>query len=114
LSGGERQRVAIARAILADAPILVLDEATSSLDSVTERQIQQALSTLMTGRTSVVIAHRLSTIRSADRILVFDRGRIIEEGTHDDLVRLSGGRYRKLVEMQTFDDANLEPTRAIA
>ena len=107
LSGGERQRVAIARAILADAPILVLDEATSSLDSVTEHWIQEALTTLMEGRTSVVIAHRLSTIRQADRILVFDAGRIIEEGAHTELMQRAGGRYRELVEMQTsgFTDA---------
>ncbi|MGH0034542.1 MAG: ABC transporter ATP-binding protein [Myxococcota bacterium] len=102
LSGGERQRVAIARAILADAPILVLDEATSSLDSVTERLIQDALTTLMAGRTAVIIAHRLSTIRQVDRILVFDRGRILEEGTHAELLRRAGGHYRRLVEMQTF------------
>ncbi len=103
LSGGERQRVAIARAILADAPILVLDEATSSLDSVTEHLIQEALTTLMGGRTAVVIAHRLSTIRQVDRILVFDAGRIIEEGSHNELMRRPGGQYRRLVEMQTFD-----------
>ena len=102
LSGGERQRVAIARAILADAPILVLDEATSSLDSVTEHLIQEALATLMAGRTAIVIAHRLSTIRQVDRILVFDHGRIIEEGSHDELVRRVGGRYQRLVEMQTL------------
>jgi len=101
LSGGERQRVAIARAILADAPILVLDEATSSLDSLTEHLIQEALTTLMAGRTAVVIAHRLSTIRQADRILVFEDGRIIEEGTHEELVRRRG-RYRELVDMQAF------------
>ena len=102
LSGGERQRVAIARAILSDSPILVLDEATSSLDSVTEHLIQEALLTLMQKRTAVVIAHRLSTIRQADRILVFDAGRIVEEGSHDQLVRRPNGRYRALVEMQAF------------
>ena len=102
LSGGERQRVAIARAILADAPILVLDEATSSLDSVTEHLIQDALATLMAGRTAVVIAHRLSTIRSVDRILVFAAGRIVEQGSHETLMRRPGGRYQRLVEMQTF------------
>ena len=103
LSGGERQRVAIARAILADAPILVLDEATSSLDSITEQLIQDALATLMAGRTAVVIAHRLSTVRSVDRILVFDDGCIIEEGSHQTLMLRPGGVYRSLVEMQTFD-----------
>ncbi|RAK60028.1 ABC transporter ATP-binding protein [Phenylobacterium hankyongense] len=95
LSGGERQRVAIARAFLADAPILVLDEATSSLDVETERQVQAAMEELMVGRTTVVIAHRLSTIRGADRILVFDNGRIVEEGRHTDLVN-QGGAYARL------------------
>jgi ATP-binding cassette, subfamily B, bacterial len=95
LSGGERQRVAIARAFLADAPILVLDEATSSLDVETERQVQAAMEELMVGRTTIVIAHRLSTIRGADRILVFDNGRIVEEGTHADLVE-HGGAYARL------------------
>ena len=95
LSGGERQRVAIARAFLADAPILVLDEATSSLDVETERQVQAATEALMAGRTTIVIAHRLSTIRGADRILVFDRGRIVEEGRHAELLA-RGGRYARL------------------
>jgi ATP-binding cassette subfamily B protein len=100
LSGGERQRVAIARAILADRPILVLDEATSSLDSEAERLIQDALEHLMAGRTTIVIAHRLSTVRAADRILVFDRGRIVEEGTHTALLARPEGAYRRLWRMQ--------------
>jgi ATP-binding cassette subfamily B protein len=95
LSGGERQRVAIARAFLADAPILVLDEATSSLDVETERQVQAAMEELMAGRTTIVIAHRLSTIRGADRILVFEDGRIVEEGRHAELVK-KGGAYARL------------------
>jgi ATP-binding cassette subfamily B protein len=95
LSGGERQRVAIARAFLADAPILVLDEATSSLDVETEREVQAATEALMKGRTTVVIAHRLSTIRGADRILVFSGGRVVEEGRHGELVA-RGGTYARL------------------
>ena len=100
LSGGERQRVAIARAILADLPILILDEATSSLDSISELAIQRALDRLMEGRTTLVIAHRLSTVRQVDRILVFEKGRIVEQGSHDTLLDVEGGRYRRLYETQ--------------
>ena len=102
LSGGERQRVAIARAFLADAPILILDEATASLDSESEALIQEAMERLMTGRTVIVVAHRLSTVRALDRILVFERGRIIEDGPHESLLRLEGGVYRKLYERQAM------------
>ncbi|MCB1672468.1 MAG: ABC transporter ATP-binding protein [Gammaproteobacteria bacterium] len=107
LSGGERQRVAIARAILADAAILVLDEATSSLDSITEHLIQDAIHNLMQGRTAIIVAHRLSTIRQVDRILVFEDGRIVEQGRHDELMSRRNGRYRRLFEMQAlgfYDD----------
>lgn len=100
LSGGERQRIAIARAILKNAPILVLDEATSSLDSHSEALIQDALKTLITGKTTIVIAHRLSTIREMDRIIVMEGGKIIEEGTHDTLVKKKGSQYKKLWEIQ--------------
>ncbi len=100
LSGGERQRVALARAFLADAPILILDEATSSLDSESELLIQEAMARLIRDRTAIVIAHRLSTVRAMDRILVFDRGRIAEEGTHLELVRREAGIYRSLFEKQ--------------
>jgi ATP-binding cassette subfamily B protein len=100
LSGGERQRVAIARAILADLPILILDEATSSLDSISELSIQRALDRLMQGRTTLVIAHRLSTVRQVDRILVFEKGRIVEEGSHEALLKRKDGRYRRLYETQ--------------
>jgi ABC-type multidrug transport system, ATPase and permease components len=103
LSGGERQRVAIARAFLADAPILILDEATSSLDSESEALIQEAMERLMQGRTTLVIAHRLSTVRSLDRLLVFDKGRIVEEGDHQTLIRLDGGIYRRLFEQQALE-----------
>ena len=98
LSGGERQRVAIARAFLADAPILVLDEATSSLDVETERLVAAAAEALMAGRTTIVIAHRLSTIRGADRILVFQDGRVVEEGRHGELVA-RGGAYSRLAAL---------------
>lgn len=100
LSGGERQRVAIARAILKDAPILVLDEATSSLDSESERYIQAALANLMKDRTTIVVAHRLSTIMQMDRIIVIGQGKIIEEGTHNQLLELKKGTYQKLWEIQ--------------
>lgn len=103
LSGGERQRVALARAFLADAPILILDEATSSLDSESEALIQQAMERLMKGRTSIVIAHRLSTVRGMDRILVFDRGEIVEQGTHATLTARPGGIYRSLFERQATE-----------
>ncbi len=99
LSGGKRQRIAIARAILADAPILFLDEATSSLDSVTERYIQDSLEKLMQNRTTIVIAHRLSTLSRMDRILVFDKGKIVEEGSHDFLLKLDG-LYARMWKMQ--------------
>ena len=100
LSGGERQRIALARAFLADAPILILDEATSSLDSESEALIQQAMDRLMEGRTAIVIAHRLSTVRTLDRILVFAEGEIVEEGRHAELAALPDGRYRRLFETQ--------------
>ncbi len=99
LSGGQRQRIAIARAILKNAPILILDEATSALDSVTEKYIQDALHYLMQGKTTIVIAHRLSTLSEMDRILVFDNGTIIEDGTHEQLIKLNG-HYTKLWHMQ--------------
>jgi len=101
LSGGERQRVALARAFLADAPILILDEATSSLDSESEALIQEAIARLMNGRTAIIIAHRLSTVRALDRILVFDRGRIVEDGNHRSLLADAGGLYRRLFDRQT-------------
>jgi ATP-binding cassette subfamily B protein len=101
LSGGERQRVALARAFLADAPILILDEATSSLDSESEALIQQAIDRLMKGRTSIIIAHRLSTVRTMNRILVFDRGAIVEDGSHESLLRRPHGHYRRLFDRQS-------------
>ncbi len=105
LSGGQRQRIAIARAILKDAPILLLDEATSALDAESEQLVQQALDRLMQGRTTLVIAHRLATILKADRILVLEKGEVIEEGTHESLVK-AGGAYARLASLQ-FDDARL-------
>lgn len=103
LSGGERQRVAIARAILADAKILILDEATSSLDSISEHYIQRALETLIEGKTTITIAHRLATIKSVDRILVFDNGSVVEQGTHESLIRTPGSHYKRLYDMQALD-----------
>jgi subfamily B ATP-binding cassette protein MsbA len=102
LSGGQRQRISIARALLKDSPLLILDEATAALDNESERRVQQELSTLMRGRTTLVIAHRLSTVESADRIIVLDRGRIVEMGNHRELLAL-GGLYATLHGMQFAD-----------
>jgi ATP-binding cassette subfamily B protein len=100
LSGGERQRIAIARAILKNAPVLIFDEATSSLDSESEKYIQESLKSLMQGKTVVAIAHRLSTLREMDRIIVFEDGKIVEEGTHLGLLRKKG-RYAQLFKLQS-------------
>src|SRR5207302_489367 len=104
LSGGQRQRLAIARAILKNAPVLILDEATSALDSESERQVQAALETLLRGRTTIVIAHRLSTVERADRIVVLERGRIVETGRHTELLA-KRCIYAKLYEMQFAEAA---------
>ncbi len=108
LSGGQRQRLAIARAIYRNSPILILDEATSHLDTESEMLVQKALANLMTGRTVIVIAHRISTIRRADKIVVLDRGRIVEIGTHEELID-HGGIYNRLHELQYLDvDAGVD------
>ena len=102
LSGGQKQRLSIARAVLKNPPIMVLDEATSALDTESERLVQVALENMMKNRTSVVIAHRLSTIQNADHIVVMQKGQIVEQGTHMELLQKQG-MYKKLVEMQSFE-----------
>ena len=109
LSGGQRQRIAIARAVLVDAPVLILDEATSALDAESERLVQKALNNLMQNKTSIVIAHRLSTVRKADLIVVMERGRIVETGTHQELLE-RGGKYKRLYELQFADEDHVGRT----
>lgn len=106
MSGGEKQRVSIARAILKDSPILVFDEATSSLDSITERSIMKALDQATAGRTSILIAHRLSTVVNCDQILVLDKGRVAEVGTHQELLNRAGSLYTQLWNSQHSSNTN--------
>jgi ATP-binding cassette, subfamily B, bacterial len=108
LSGGERQRISIARALLIDPPILILDEATASVDSETEKEIQKALDNLVTGRTTIAIAHRLSTLQKADRLVVLDRGRVVEEGGHDELMAKEGAYYRLYMAQARNVDTDLD------
>jgi len=112
LSGGERQRISIARALLKNAPILILDEATSSLDSESEIEVQKALEYLMEGRTTLVIAHRLSTIRKANRIVVISNGEIVEVGTHEELME-KDGEYKKLYLLQFQDGTEAIPSASL-
>ena len=113
LSGGQRQRVSIARALLADRPILLLDEATSSLDAASELSVQRALEALEQGRTTLAIAHRLATVQHADRIVVMERGMIVAEGTHAELLR-QGGLYARLASLQFLGDAGARKIERVA
>ena len=101
LSGGQKQRIAIARAVFYDSPRLVLDESTSSLDSISEKLVHNAIDKLMVDKTSIVIAHRLSTIQNANKIIVLDKGKVVEEGSHETLLKINGF-YKKLIQLQSF------------